>query len=147
MSNPRVMYAMSEEGILPAVFRKKTAKHDVVIWSLTAYSAAIILTLFFNSQVEKILNYTIFLDSIGFATSASTIFILRRRKVREDQDIYRIKWYPLVPLILILAYIGVATSIVWNAPLAALYGGGVFTFFFLLYFVLRARRRRQISNS
>ena len=142
MSNPRVMFAMSEEGILPAVFKKRTARHDVIIWSLTAYSAAIILTLVFSSTVEKILNYTIFLDSIGFATSASTIFILRRRKVREDQDIYRIKWYPLVPLILILAYIGVATSIVWNAPLAALYGGSVFVFFFLLYFLLRARKRR-----
>jgi APA family basic amino acid/polyamine antiporter len=145
MSNPRVMYAMSEEGILPAIFKKRTAKHDVVIWSLTAYSAAIILTLVFNSKVEKILNYTIFLDSIGFATSASTIFILRRRKVREDQDIYRIKWYPLVPLILILAYIGVATSIVWNAPVAALYGGGVFVFFFLLYFVIRAVKKRRMA--
>ena len=94
MSNPRVMYAMSEEGILPAIFRKKTPKRDVIIWSLTAYSAAICLTLLFTSTVEKILDYTIFLDSIGFATSASTIFILRHRKVREDQDIYRIKWYP-----------------------------------------------------
>jgi APA family basic amino acid/polyamine antiporter len=149
MSNPRVMYAMSEEGILPSIFRKRTAKHDVIVWSLTAYSAAIVLTLVFSSAVEKILNYTIFLDSIGFATSASTIFILRRRKVREDQDIYRIKWYPLVPLILILAYIGVATSIVWNAPHAALYGGSVFVFFFLLYFVIRAwkgRGRTEIKS-
>lgn len=141
MSNPRVMYAMSEEGILPGIFSKRTAKHDVIIWSLTAYSAAIILTLVFSSAVEKIVNYSIFLDSIGFATSASTIFILRRRKVREDQDIYRIKWYPFVPLILILAYIGVATSIVWNAPIAALYGASVFVFFFVLYFLLRLRRR------
>jgi APA family basic amino acid/polyamine antiporter len=142
MSNPRVMYAMSEEGILPAIFKKKTAGRDVIIWSLTAYSAAICLTLLFTSTVEKILNYTIFLDSIGFATSASTIFILRRRKVREDQDIYRIKWYPIVPAILILAYIGVATSVVVNDPRAALFGAGIFSFCFLLYFALRARKGR-----
>jgi basic amino acid/polyamine antiporter, APA family len=142
MSNPRVMYAMSEERILPAIFGKRTVKHDVIVWSLTAYSAAICLTLFFISTVEKILNYTIFLDSIGFATSASTIFILRRRKVREDQDIYRIKWYPLVPAILILAYIGIAFSVIWNDPLSALFGAGIFTLFFLLYFVLRARKDR-----
>ncbi len=147
MSNPRVMYAMSEEGILPAAFRKKTPKRDVIIWSLTAYSAAICLTLLFLSTVEKILNYTIFLDSIGFATSASTIFILRRRKVREDQDIYRIKWYPLVPAVLILAYIGVATSVVWNDPRAALFGTGIFSFCFLLYFVLRARKGRAHLKS
>jgi APA family basic amino acid/polyamine antiporter len=147
MSNPRVMYAMSEEGILPAIFRKKTQKRDVIIWSLTAYSAAICLTLLFSSTVEKILNYTIFLDSIGFATSASTIFILRRRKVREDQDIYRIKWYPAVPAILILAYIGVATSVVLNDPRSALFGAGIFAIFFLLYFAIRAWKSRADIKS
>jgi APA family basic amino acid/polyamine antiporter len=142
MSNPRVMYAMSDEGILPAAFSKKTARRDVIVWSLTVFSAAIILTLLFSSAVDRILNYTIFLDSIGFATSASTIFILRRRKVREDQDIYRIKWYPLVPLILILAYIGVAASVVANDPHSAQYGAAIFACFFLLYFILRAIKTR-----
>jgi APA family basic amino acid/polyamine antiporter len=142
MSNPRVMYAMSDEGILPAAFSKKTARRDVIVWSLTVFSAAIILTLLFSSAVDRILNYTIFLDSIGFATSASTIFILRRRKVREDQDIYRIKWYPLVPLILILAYIGVAASVVANDPDSAQYGAAIFAGFFLLYFILRAIKTR-----
>jgi APA family basic amino acid/polyamine antiporter len=141
MSNPRVMFAMSEEGILPAAFHKKTAGRDVIVWSLTAFSAAIILTLIFSSTVEKIINYTIFLDSIGFATSASTIFILRRRKVREGQDIYKIKWYPLVPLILILAYTGVAISIAVNDPLSATYGLEIFAGFFLLYFILRVVKR------
>ena len=147
MSNPRVMYAMSEEGILPAIFSKKTAGRDVIIWSLTAYSAAICLTLLFSSAVDKILNYTIFLDSIGFATSASTIFILRRRKVREDQDIYRIKWYPLVPGILILAYIGIATSVAWNDPHAALSGLEIFAGFFVLYFVIRYYKGLRAKKS
>jgi hypothetical protein len=67
--------------------------------------------------------------------------------VREDQDIYRIKWYPLVPAVLILAYIGVATSVVWNDPRAALFGTGIFSFCFLLYFVLRARKGRANLKS
>src|SRR6185312_16171902 len=146
MSNPRVMYAMSEEGILPAAFSRKTARRDVIVWSLTAFSAAIVLTLLFSDRVDKIINYTIFLDSIGFATSASTIFILRHRKVREDQDIYRIKWYPLVPLVLILAYIGVATSIVWGDPRSALFGAGIFSICFGLYFVIRAGKGLAIKN-
>jgi len=45
MSNPRVMYAMSEEGILPPAFKKKTRKHDAILWSLTAFSLVIIITL------------------------------------------------------------------------------------------------------
>ncbi len=143
MSNPRVMYAMSEEGILPAAFRKKTIGREVIVWSLTLFSATIIITLLFSSTVEKIINYTIFLDSIGFATSASTIFILRHRKTGEEKDIYRMKLYPLVPLIFILAYVCVATSIVADDPSSALYGALIFACCFALYFILKRRPGRR----
>ncbi|HXO76553.1 MAG TPA: amino acid permease, partial [Puia sp.] len=137
MSNPRVMSAMSTEGILPASFHKRTPKHDVIVWSLTAFSAVIIITLLFSSTVEKIINYSIFLDSIGFATSASTIFILRHRKTGEDRDIYRMKLFPLVPLVFIFAYVCVATSIAVDDPASAFYGILIFACCFILYFVLR----------
>jgi APA family basic amino acid/polyamine antiporter len=45
MSNPRVMFAMSEERILPAIFRKTTAGLGVIIWSLTAFSASTLFIL------------------------------------------------------------------------------------------------------
>ncbi len=140
MSNPRVMCAMSTEGILPASFQKRTPRHEVIVWSLTAFSATIIITLLFSSTVEKIINYTIFLDSIGFATSASTIFIMRHRKTGEDRDIYRMKLFPLVPLIFILAYVCVATSIAVDDPASAFYGILIFACCFILYFVLRKRK-------
>ena len=141
MSNPRVMYAMSDEGILPAVFKKKTRSHDVIVYSLIAFSLVIIITLFFSSSVEKIINYSIFLDCIGMSTSAATIFILRKRKVGEGKgNIYRMKLYPLMPLIFILAYIGVATSIALDDPASAAYGVVLFACFFGLYFVARAVR-------
>jgi len=145
MSNPRVMYAMSSEGILPAAFFKKTRRRDVIVWSLTAFAATIIITLLFSSTVEKIINYSIFLDSIGFATSASTIFILRHRKTGEDKDIYRMKLFPLVPLIFILAYVCVATSIAVDDLTSALYGICIFAGCFMLYFLLR--RRRAVPDS
>ncbi|HEY8970449.1 MAG TPA: APC family permease, partial [Puia sp.] len=138
MSNPRVMYAMSEEGILPAVFKKKTRKHDAIVWSLTAFSLAIILTLVFTSAVEKIINYTIFLDSIGMSTSAACLFILRKRKIGEERgDVYRMRLFPILPLIFISSYIGIATSIVLDDPLTACYGVLIFVSFFVLYFIVR----------
>jgi len=141
MSNPRVMYAMSEEGILPAAFKKKTKKHDVILWSLTTFSLVIIITLLFSSTVERIINYTIFLDSIGMSTSAATIFILRRRKIGEQENIYRMKFFPIMPLIFILAYISVAISIVIDDPASGAYGALIFGGFFVLYFVARFLRR------
>ncbi len=146
MSNPRVMFAMSEEGILPAAFKKKSRQHDVIVYSLSAFSAAVIITLLFSSTVEKIINYTIFLDSIGFATSAATIFNMRRRRTGEERDIYRIKLFPLVPLVLIVAYIGVATSIALDDPSAAMYGVLIFSCFFGLYFILRRALRKSPSD-
>ena len=140
MSNPRVMSAMSSDGILPAVFQKRTPRRDVIVWSLTAFSAIIIITLLFSSTVEKIINYSIFLDSIGFATSAATIFILRRRKTGEEKDIYQMKLFPFVPLIFILAYVCVATSIALDDPFSAGCGVLIFACCFGLYFLLRRRK-------
>lgn len=60
MSNPRVMYAMSEDGTLPAIFKKKSEKKDVLVVSLTVFAAICIIILFFAQTFEEILNFTIF---------------------------------------------------------------------------------------
>jgi APA family basic amino acid/polyamine antiporter len=147
MSNPRVMYAMSEEGILPGIFKIKTRRHDVILYSLTAFSLVIIITLLFSSTVEKIINYTIFLDSIGMSTSAATIFILRRRKVGEGgESIYRMKFFPLMPVIFILAYMLVAVSIIVDDPSSAGYGALIFGCFFVLYFLVKAKEGRRTGH-
>ncbi len=141
MSNPRVMYAMSNEGILPAAFGKRSERRDVIVWSLTVFAAIIIATLFFSSAVDRVINYSIFLDSFGFAFSAGTIFILRRRKMGEDKNIYRMKLFPVMPLIFIIAYACIAVSIAIGDPASAGYGLLIFACCFGLYFIIRRRRR------
>jgi APA family basic amino acid/polyamine antiporter len=144
MSNPRVMYAMSDEGVLPAVFKKVTIKRNVIVVSLSAFTALCLITLFYGKTFDEILDHTIFLDSIGMATSTATIFILRKRGVGEDvKDSYRMKLYPLLPLIFIAAYIFLATSIAINTPKAAWVSALVFAVFFILYFILRFFRNPQ----
>jgi APA family basic amino acid/polyamine antiporter len=138
LSNPRVMYAMSKDGILPAAFKKRDEKKDVLTISLTAFAAIGIVVLFFAETFDKILGFTIFLDSIGMATSAATIFILRRRtKHLDGTGIYKMKLYPLMPLIFIAAYIFVGISIWINTPELAWTGLAVFAVFLIIYFVVR----------
>jgi APA family basic amino acid/polyamine antiporter len=147
MSNPRVMYAMSDEGVLPAVFKKVTIKRNVIMVSLSAFAALCLITLWYGETFDKILDHTIFLDSIGMATSAATIFILRKKGVGEDvKDRYRMKLYPLLPLVFIAAYIFLATSIVINTPKAAWVSALVFAVFFVLYFILRFLRKSPQPN-
>lgn len=137
LSNPRVMYAMSTDGILPKAFMRKDEKKDVLTVSLTAFAGIGIIVLFFAETFDKILGFTIFLDSIGMATSAATIFILRKRtRHLNGTGIYQIKLYPLLPLIFIAAYVFVGISIWVSTPKLAWTGLSVFAAFLIIYFVV-----------
>lgn len=136
MSNPRVMYAMSEDRVLPAMFGHKSAKRDVLVVSLTAFSAICIVILIFAKTFDEILSFTIFLDCFGMATSAGAIFMLRKRtRHLNNTGIYSMKLYPLQPLVFIAAYIFLAVSIVRDKPKTAGIGILVLLCFMLIYFV------------
>lgn len=144
LSNPRVMYAMSEDGILPAAFKKKEEKKDVLTVSLTVFAAMCVLVLFFMDEFNEILSFTIFLDSFGMAFSAATIFILRKRtKHLDGTGIYTMKLYPLMPIIFIAAYIFVAASISINTPKYALIGIGSIAAFMIIYFISRSFKKQN----
>lgn len=150
LSNPRVMYAMSLDGILPKPFQKREEKKDVLTVSLTVFAAMGILVLFFAKTFSDILGFTIFLDSIGMATSAATVFILRRRTRHLDgTGIYKMKLYPFMPLVFIAAYIFVGFSIAISTPKLALIATGVFVLFLLIYFAVTNFQKKNpvIGNS
>ena len=136
MSNPRVMYAMSEDGVLPAVFKKKNEKNDVLTFSLTVFAAICIIILFFAQSFDKILGFTIFLDCFGMILSAGSIFMLRKKtKHLDGTGIYKMKLYPLMPVLFIAAYTFVAISIAIDDPGTAAIGLGVTAVFMLIYFM------------
>lgn len=147
LSNPRVMYAMSVDGILPATFKKKDEKKDVLTVSLTVFAIVCVIVLFFADTFDKILGFTIFLDSIGMAFSAATIFILRKRTRHLDNTgIYKMRLYPLLPIIFIAAYIFVGTSIMIDTPQLALTGLAVFAVFMGIYFIAHGRKTPPKEN-
>jgi APA family basic amino acid/polyamine antiporter len=147
LSNPRVMFAMSRDGILPAAFKKRDTKRDVLTVSLTAFAAMSIAVLFFAETFDKILGFTIFLDYIGMATSAATIFILRKRTRHLDgTGIYKMRMYPLLPLIFISAYVFVGISIWINTPRLAWTALAVFAAFLLLYFTVTRFRKKPAAD-
>ncbi len=144
LSNPRVMYAMSKDGILPKAFQQREEKKDVMTVSLTVFAALGIIVLFFAKTFEEILSFTIFLDSLGMATSAATIFILRKKTRHLDgTGIYKMKLYPLLPIIFIAAYIFVGISITINKPNLAGVGTAVFAAFLLIYFLVRSFKKNN----
>jgi basic amino acid/polyamine antiporter, APA family len=148
MSNPRVMFAMGEDRSLPAVFAKKNEKTGVLTFSLTVFAAICIIILFFMQQFEKILAFTIFLDCFGMILSSATIFWFRKKtKNLDNTGIYKMKLFPLFPLIFIATYTFVGISIAMdykNNDYAALTGLAVLAVFTALYFLFN---RKQVNQT
>ena len=150
MSNPRVMYAMGDDGSLPAAFAKKNENTGVLTFSLTVFAAACIIILFFMQQFEKILAFTIFLDCFGMVLSSATIFWFRKKtKHLDGTGIYKMKLFPLFPIIFIAAYTFVGISIAMdykNNDYAALTGLGVLAVFVILYFLFKKKKSVESKN-
>ena len=112
LANPRVYYAMAEDGILPPIFKKVNPKTQVQEFGMSFFVGAIILVLFFVAQFSNMLNYVMFFDTIGLSMAAVAIFLLRKKtKHLDGTGIYTIKWFPLVPLIFIISYWFVTVNI------------------------------------
>ncbi|MBX9781836.1 MAG: APC family permease [Chitinophagaceae bacterium] len=141
MSNPRVMYAMGEDGSLPKMFAKQNEKTNVLTFSLTVFAAICIIILFFAQEFEKILSFTIFLDCFGMVLSSATIFWFRKKtKHLDGTGIYKMKLFPLLPIIFMSAYLFVGTSIAISDPSAAVTGVGVLAAFVAIYFLLHRKK-------
>ena len=149
MSNPRVMYAMSEDKILPAVFKKRNVKTDVLTISLSVFAALCALIVFWAKEFDTILSFTIFLDCFGMVLSAATIFVLRKKtRHLDDTGIYKMKLYPILPIIFIVAYTFVAISIALDYKKndnAALVGLSVMAAFIGLYFLAKVLAKKSVQ--
>ena len=141
MSNPRVMYAMGEDGSLPKIFARQNENTNVLVFSLTVFAAVCMVILFFSQQFEKILTFTIFLDCFGMVLSSATIFWFRKKtKHLDGTGIYKMKLFPLLPLIFMAAYLFVGVSIAIADPLAAAIAAAVLAAFVLIYFVFHKKQ-------
>ena len=139
MSNPRVMQAMSEEGVLPSIFAKRTQKNNVLFTALTAFAALGALIVFWAKTFDEILSFSIFLDCFGMALSAATIFIIRKKTAHlNNTGIYQMKFFPVLPLIFITAYTLIAISIFIDKPKTGLLGIGILGTFIGIYFIVKA---------
>lgn len=144
MSNPRVMQAMCEEKVLPSAFGRRTIKTNVLLTSLSVFASLCALIVFWAKTFDEILSFTIFLDCFGMVLSAATIFRLRKAtKHLDGTGIYKMKLFPLMPLVFILAYSFVAISIFIDKPATALTGLGILAAFIIIYFPIKTISEKE----
>ena len=137
------MYAMSDDKLLPRFLQNKNSR-GALTWAVTFFASMAILIVFWAKEFDKILSFTIFLDSFGMALSAGSVFILRKRTANlNGTGIYQMKLYPLLPIIFIASYIFVAISIAADSYQTALTGIAVFAAFLIIYFAVYKKQLKQ----
>ena len=147
MSNPRVMAAMSDDKMLPASFRKRNIKTDVLTTSLSVFAGICVLIVFWAKEFDTILSFSIFLDCFGMILSTGSIFILRKRTAHLDHSgIYKMKLYPLLPLIHMASYTFVAVSLLVSETRLSLIGLAVLAAFMGIYFTVQYFQKETIND-
>lgn len=146
MANPRVYYAMAEDGILPAIFKKVNPKTQVQEFGMSFFVGAAIIILFFVAKFGEVLKYVMFFDTIGLSLAALTIFVLRKKTRELDgTGIYTIKWFPLVPVIFIASYWFVTINIFITFkenPYAALICLATYVVGLIIYYIGTYKKER-----
>ncbi|MBP9213550.1 MAG: APC family permease [Chitinophagaceae bacterium] len=143
MSNPRVMYAMSEDKVFPAIFSKKNKKTQVLVPGLTLFAAIAIVITFFGKEVDDVLSFSIFLDCFGMSLSAATLLILRKQKTGEANvgKGFAKNITPILCVLFVIAYAVVAVAVVIDKPKAALTGVVLMAIFMGIYFIVYHKKR------
>lgn len=143
MSNPRVMYAMSEDKVLPKFFSIRHPKTQALTGGLTVFAALTIIITFLGKEIDNILGFTMFLDGIGMSVSAATIFILRKRKKNQSAVTGTwVRWTPFLAGVFVLSYTGIAIAVIIDKPMAALSGVVLLLFFASLYFIFYHKKQK-----
>jgi APA family basic amino acid/polyamine antiporter len=142
MSNPRVMFAMSQDKVFPKLFSYRHPKTEALVPGLAAFSLITVIVTFFGKKVDDILSFTMFLDSIGMSTSAATLFILRKRKQNEAMITGNWnKFTPVLAAFFVFSYFMIAVGVVIKDVKAAFIGVGLLALFLSLYFVFYHKKK------
>ncbi|GAA4447086.1 amino acid permease [Nibrella saemangeumensis] len=138
LSLPRVYYAMAEDGILPPIFKRVNSRTQTQEFALTFLVAIMLLSLFFLGTFEKIVSYVMSIDSLALASAAATLFVFRRRAKGQDTHTgYRVKPYPLLPIIFVGFLLIVSVNVIISDPVPAAIGWGLFLSGWPLYHLLK----------
>jgi basic amino acid/polyamine antiporter, APA family len=111
---------MAQDGVLPQAFLRVNPGSQVQEVGLLFFGLTMLLPAFLLGSFEKLLNYVIFTDTVTLAVVASTLFVLRHRRVGEGG--FAMRGYPVLPALYMLCLLGVAARVFSLEPRLALAG-------------------------
>ena len=98
MSAPRIYYAMAKDGVFFKSLAKVHGKYGTPYVAMIFQAIWAILLIIVFQNFHNLMTFATFMDIIFMALTTSTIFIFRNR-ISNDIPTYKLKWYPLIPII------------------------------------------------
>jgi APA family basic amino acid/polyamine antiporter len=135
--NPRVLYAMAEEGALPRVFMKMNDRRQVQEFALIFFTLMIVVFFLILENYDNLLNYVMFNDTIVLAAAAFCIFLLRKKQQGSGYTGYLMAGYPVLPAVFIITLLIVTVNVAITDARNAMFGFAVLAAGFPIYYLLR----------
>jgi len=120
LTNPRVAFAMAQDGLLPHTFARLGSRSHVPVPSIILQgvitSAAVLLGTF-----EQLLSYVVVMDWLFFGLTASCIFVLRRREglAQESSNVeagFRVPGHPWTTGLFVLVAWLIVLNTIYKYP-------------------------------
>lgn len=140
MSNPRMYYAMAEDKVLPDIFKQVNSRTQSQPFALSFFILLSLLAYFFAQTFENIVNYVMFIDTLSLASAAFALFILRKKMKDIDYQGFKIRFYPLIPIVFIIMILICTFSLLRTELDKCLIASGLFLLGYPLYWVFKKIR-------
>jgi APA family basic amino acid/polyamine antiporter len=111
---------MAEDGVLPRAMLRINRRTQVQEAGLGFFAVTMLVPAFMLTSFDRLVVYIIFIDMLTIAAVASTLFVLRSRRMGEGG--YSMRGFPLLPIVYIAVLLAVAARAFSVAPGSGLAG-------------------------
>ena len=140
MTGPRIFFAMADRGLFFQTIARVSPRYhspSVAIWLATALGVIYVLLNDFQQLADKfILGIWPF-----YALAVAAVFVLRRTRPDLSRP-YRTWGYPVVPIIFLLASVGMMGNALWTDPINTGITFGIILVGWPIYYAWRAWSRK-----
>jgi amino acid transporter len=144
MTGPRIFFAMADRGLFFQSIARVSPRYQspsVAIWLATALGVIYVLLNDFQQLADKfILGIWPF-----YALAVAAVFVLRRTRPDLSRP-YRTWGYPVVPLIFLLASVGMMGNALWTDPINTGVTFGIILLGWPVYYAWRAWAKRPAAD-
>ncbi|MBL0027493.1 MAG: APC family permease [Saprospiraceae bacterium] len=145
MSAPRIYYAMAKDGIffdfLSDISDRFKTPYKAMLFQ--AFWASILILLW--GSFIRIITFVTFMDITFMALATATIFIFRNQK--SDHSGFRLKWYPLIPLVYLIITIAFVLNTLANLNMESWAGVGILCMGIPSFYYFQRHKKRAAKST